>query len=131
MAGWVILFAGNPESALPIFERALRLSPSDPQANFLLNGMGMSHLVLDHPAEAFECASKSVALYPDIDVAYYILIPACGYLGRTEDANRAIAKLQSLAPDVTISSFRKRMPFRDERHFEILIDGLRKAGLPE
>ena len=131
IAGWVILFAGNPESALPIFERALRLSPSDPQATFLLNGMGMSHLILDNPEEAFECASKSVALNPDVDVAYYVLIPACGHLGRTEDAKTAIAKLQSLAPGVTITSFHKRMPFQDEKHLDILRDGLRKAGLPE
>ncbi len=112
MAGWVIMFAGDPEAALPIFERALRLSPSDPQANFLLNGMAMSHLVLGRPAEAFEYASKSAALHPDIDVTYYILVPACGHLGRTEDAKTAIAKLLSLAPGVAISNFAPRMPFR-------------------
>jgi adenylate cyclase len=131
MAGWVIMFAGNPQDAIPIFERSLRLSPSDPQADFLLNGMGMSHLIMGHPEDAFECASRSVAINPDADVAYYVLVPACGYLGRTEDAARAIAKLQSLAPGITTSSFRKRMPFMDEVHMNILLDGLRKAGLPE
>lgn len=130
MAGWVTLLGGEPESALPIFEPALRLSPSDPQANFLLAGMAMTHLILGRPAEAFECASKSIALYP-VDVAYYILVPACAYLGRTEDAKRAIAKLQSLSPGITIAGFEKRMPFRDEKHLDVLLEGLRKAGLPE
>ena len=131
MAGWTIMFAGDPESALPIFERALRLSPSDPQVNFLLCGMGMSHLVLGRPAEALECASKSAALSPDIDVIYYVLVPAYGHLGRTEDATTAVAKLQSLAPGIAISNFAPRMPFRDQSHLDILLDGLRKAGLPE
>ena len=66
-----------------------------------------------------------------MDVAYYVLVPACGHLGRTEDAKTAIAKLQSLAPGVAISNFAPRMPFRDQRHLDILFDGLRKAGLPE
>ncbi len=130
MAGWAIMLAGEPEDALPIFERALRLSPSDPQANFLLCGMGMSHLLSGRPAEAVECASKSIALYP-VDVAYYVLVPACGHLGRTEDAKTAITKLLSLAPGVAISNFAPRMPFRDQRHLDIVLDGLRKAGLPE
>ena len=131
MAGWVIMFGGEPQDALPIFERSLRLSPSDPQASFLLNGIGMSQLILGHPDEAFECASKSVALDPDVDIPYYILIPACAYLGRTEDAKRAIGKLQSLSPGITTSSFRKRIPFRNAMHMDVLLDGLRKAGLPE
>ena len=125
------MFAGDPEAALPIFERALRLSPADPKANFLLNGMGMSHLVLGRPAEALECASKWAALNPDVDVTYYILIPACGHLGRTQDAKTAITKLQVLAPSVAISNFARRMPFRDQQHLDVVLDGLRKAGLPE
>jgi adenylate cyclase len=130
MAGWTIMFAGEPDAAFPIFERALRLSPSDPQANFLLCGMAMSHLVSERPAEAFEYASKSIALYP-VDVAYYVLVPACGHLGRTEDATAAIARLVALAPGISISNFPPRMPFRDQRHLDIILDGLRKAGLPE
>jgi adenylate cyclase len=131
MAGWVILLAGDPQDAVPIFERSLRLSPSDPQADFLLNGLGMSHLVMGRPKEAFECASRSIAMKPDVDVAYYVLVPACGYLKRTEDAARAIAKLQSLAPGITVASIRERIPMRNEAHMTALLDGLRKAGLPE
>ena len=131
MAGWVILLGGDPQGAVPIFERSLRLSPSDPQVNYLLNGLGMSHLIMQHPEEAYECGSKAVALDPDIDVVYYVLIPACGYLGRNEEAKRAIAKLQSLAPGITVASFRERMPMRNEAHMAVLLDGLRKAGLPE
>ena len=80
--------------------------------------------------DAFDYASKSIALRP-VDVAYYVLVPACGHLGRMEEAKAAIAKLLSLAPGMTISKFEQRMPFRDRRHLDIVIDGLRKAGLPE
>jgi tetratricopeptide (TPR) repeat protein len=116
---------------MPIFERSLRLSPSDPQVNFLLNGLGTSHLIMEHPEKAYEYASKAVALDPEVDVVYYVLIPACGYLGRTDEAKRAVAKLQSLAPGTTTASFREKMPLRNEAHMNVLFDGLRKAGLPE
>jgi adenylate cyclase len=131
MAGWVIIFAGEPEAAIPVFERSLRLSPLDPQANFLLNGMAISHLILGRPEQAFDCASKALALDPEVDITYYALIPACGYLSRTTEAGKAIAKLQTLIPGITVSGFDRRMPFRDSRHLDVLVDGLRKAGLPE
>jgi adenylate cyclase len=131
MAGWVIMLGGDPQATIPIFERSLRLSPSDPQVIFLLNGLGMSHLIMERPEEAYEYASKAAALDPEVDVVYYVLIPACGYLGRIEEARRAIVKLQSLSPGTTTASFRKKMPLRNEVHMNVLLDGLRKAGLPE
>jgi TolB-like protein/Flp pilus assembly protein TadD len=130
MAGWVIMLGGDPQGAASIFERSLRLSPSDPAVNYLLNGLGMSHLIRGHPEDAYECGLKAAALDPDVDVIYYVLIAACGYLGRIDEAKKAIAKLQSLAPGITTASFRKRMPFRNEEHMNMLLDGLRKAGLP-
>ena len=113
-----------------VFERALRLSPSDPQANFLLTGIGMAHLVSQRPQEAYQSASRAAALYPDVDVTYYVLVPACAQLGRIDEMDRAVAKLLSVAPSITISSFERRMPFRERNHLKILLAGLRRAGLP-
>ena len=131
MAGWVTLLDGRPEDALSVMERALRLSPSDPLVHFLFNGMGMAHLVSERPDEAVDLASRSASLVPDIDVTYYILVPAYAHLGRFDEMERAVSKLRSLAQDITISSFERKMPFRERRHLDILLTGLRKAGLPE
>ena len=97
----------------------------------MLNGIGMAQLLRGHYAEAAETANRSVALYADLDVTYWVLASACGYLGRADEARRAISKLRSLAPGASISYFRKRLPFRDERDLEVVLEGLRKAGLPE
>ena len=130
-AGWTNIFAGNSENVLPVFERARRLSPADPQAYFLLNGIAMIHLLAGRFAEAAEFANKSVSLYADGDVVYWILAPALGYLGRAAEAAKAVSKLQSLTPGATVSGFREQLPFRDEAQLEILLEGFRKAGLPE
>ena len=131
MAGWVILFDGEVDDALVIVERSLRLSPSDPQVPFLLNAIGMCRLMQGRPNEALDVALRAEALLPDVDVMYYIIVPAAALLGRTEEVERSKAKLLALAPDVTVTSFERRMPFRRRDHLDILLDGLRKAGLPE
>ena len=131
MAGWVILLDGDMVGALEPLERSLRLSPSDPQVPFLLNAIGMCRLMQGRPEEALETALRSAALSPDIDVTYYIMVPAAALLERTEELERAKVKLMALAPDVTVSSFEDRLPFRRREHQDILLDGLRKAGLPE
>ena len=131
MAGWVIMFDGEIDDALAIAERSLRLSPFDPQAHFLLNAIGMCHLMQGRPKEALDAALRSAALAPEVDVTYYIMVPAAALLGRTEVIERSKAKLLALAPDVTVTSFERRMPFRRRDHLDILLDGHRKAGLPE
>jgi adenylate cyclase len=131
MAGWVIMFDGELDDALAIVERSLRLSPSDPQAPFLLNAIGMCRLMQGRPKEALDAALRAEALLPDVDVIYYIIVPAAALLGRTEEVERSKAKLLALAPDVTVTSFERRMPFRRREHLDILLGGLRKAGLPE
>ena len=131
MAGWVILLDGDIEGALVLLEHSLRLSPSDPQVPFLLNAIGMCRLMQGRPEEAFEAVVRSAALSPDVDVTYYIMVPTAALLERTEELERAKAKLLALAPDATVSSFENRMPFRRREHLAILLDGLRKAGLPE
>jgi adenylate cyclase len=56
---------------------------------------------------------------------------ALGQLGRTEEAKGWLEKAISLAPAAFDKYVRKRAPwFRPEDHAHLL-DGLRKAGLPE
>ncbi len=132
MAGWTNVVGGDLDAALPIFERALRLSPADPQTQYVLNGIGMVHLLRGRYREAAETARRSIGLGGDNDVVYWVLAPACGYLGHADEARKAISKLLSLSPGVTtVTDFRAILPFRDEDRLDIVLDGFRKAGLPE
>ena len=130
-AGWVLVLMGDCAEAITVFERALRLSPSDPLSHFMLNGIGLAQVLQGRYADAVETANRSVAVYADLDVTYWVLAPALGYLGQEAEAARAVAKLRSLAPGASISYFRARLPFRDERDLEVVLEGLRKAGLAE
>jgi len=52
-------------------------------------------------------------------------------LGRIDEARDAVAKLRELAPDVSVSRLRERWPLRDRDTLNMVLDGLRVAGLPE
>ena len=93
--------------------------------------VGMGHLFGGRPDRALELAKRSVALYPDWDTAYWLLIPAYVQLGHLAEARAALGKLESLSPASTVSGFRRRLPIRNPASLEMVLDGLRQVGLPE
>jgi Flp pilus assembly protein TadD len=131
LSGWANNFAGDLDEALTSFQRAQRLSPSDPGAFFFVTGAAMSHLLSGRYAEAAEVAARSAATYADWDTTYWVLAPAYVHLDHIDRARAAVAKLLLLTPGATVSRYRTLLPFRDERRLAIVLDGLHKAGLPE
>jgi len=130
-AGWVHVFAGEPEVAIPLAERLQRLSPTDLQMHFLLNTMAIAHLVSGRYAEAVEITERSVRFYSELDVTYWILIPAYSHTGRVEEAEKAVGKLLELDPEACISGFGQQLPFKNPEHLQIFLEGFQKAGLAE
>ena len=130
-AGWVHVLCGEPETALPILERLLRLSPADLQVNFILNGIGMAHLLLERFEEAAAEGVRSAAHNSELDVTYWILAPVYGHLGWSDKAADAVAKLRELAPGASVAGYRQQLPFKQPAHLDIILSGFRKAGLPE
>jgi adenylate cyclase len=130
-AGWANNFGGDLDEALGHFERAQRLSPSDPGLFLFLTGQAMAHLLSGRYAQAAELALKSAAIYPSWDTSYWVLATANAELGRVDATREAVGRLLSLSPGVTIAQFARATPFADPGRLAILQDGLLKAGLPE
>ena len=130
-AGWANNFGGDLVEALAHFERAQRLSPSDPGLFFFLTGQAVAHLLSGRYVEAAELALKSAAIYPSWDATYWVLAPANAALGRIDAAREAVGRLLSLSPGVTIAQFVRVTPFADPGRLALLQEGLLKAGLPE
>jgi adenylate cyclase len=126
-----LVFGGNPEDALVHAERAMVLSPMDPALFMFLTIAGFAHLFSGRPDQALDLAKRSVALYPDWDSIYWVLIAAYVQLDRLVDARAALPKLLSLSPGLTVSSARERLPIRTPASLEMILDGFRRAGMPE
>jgi adenylate cyclase len=84
-----------------------------------------------HSEAVVNAAKRLTQAYPDFPMVYRWPAAALGELGRTEEAKEWLEKAISLAPAAFDMYVRKRVPwFRPEDHAHLL-DGLRKAGLPE
>jgi adenylate cyclase len=126
--GWVYRVAGVLEEAIRSFERAIRMSPIDPMLYQTLSGIGYACIELGRFDEAIVAGKKAQRQNPSYSVAYRCLASAFAHLGRNEEAREAAARLLELDPAFTISAFIAR---GGQSKATLLIEGLRKAGLPE
>ncbi|WP_136626528.1 adenylate/guanylate cyclase domain-containing protein [Bradyrhizobium macuxiense] len=124
--GWVYRIAGLPEEAIRSFERAIRMSPVDPLMVFA--GMGFAFIELRRFEEAIVVGRKALRQHPSYPGTYRFLASAFAHLGRDAEAREAAARLLELDPAFTTSAWIAR---GGQSNAKLLIEGLRKAGLPE
>jgi adenylate cyclase len=126
--GYVHRAAGLPEEAVRSFVRAIRMSPIEPRLYQSLVGMGMALIELRRFEEAAAAARKAQRQNPAFPSTYRCLASAFGHLGRDAEAREGAARLLELDPAFTISAFIAR---GGQSNSKLIIEGLRKAGLPE
>ena len=93
-------------------------------------GMAYALIELGHFDEAIVAGKKAQRQNPSFPPAYRCLASAFAHLGRDAEAREAAARLLQLDPAFTISAWIARAPGQSNRA-KLLIEGLRKAGLPE
>ena len=126
--GWVYRIAGLPEEAIRSFERAIRMSPVDPRLYMTLTGIGLALIELRRFDEAIVVGKKALRQNPSYVATYHCLASAFAHLGRDAEAHDAAARVLEIDPAFTISAFIAR---GGQSNAKLLIEGLRKAGLPE
>jgi adenylate cyclase len=126
--GWVYRNAGRPEEAIQSFERAIRMSPVDPLLHRSFTGIGYAFTELRCFDEAVAAVKKALRQNRFFTPAHRCLASAFAHLGRDEEAREAAARLLERDPKFTISSWIAR---GGQSNAKLLIEGLRKAGLPE
>ncbi|MBR0848456.1 winged helix-turn-helix domain-containing protein [Bradyrhizobium diazoefficiens] len=123
--GHVYRVAGLPEEAVRSFERAIRLSPV---AHLTFEGIGMALIALGRFDEAIVAGKKAQRQNPFHLPTYRCLASAFAHLGHDAEAREAAAHVLELDPVFTISGWIAR---GGQSNSKLLIEGLRKAGLPE
>jgi len=125
---WVYRIAGLPEEAIRSFERAIRISPVDPLLHRTFVGMGFALIELGRYDEAIVAVKKALRQTHSFAGAYRCLASAFAHLGCDAEAREAAARVLELDPAFTISALIAR---GGQSNATLLIEGLRKAGLPE
>ncbi len=128
--GWLLLYAGRATDALGYFEDSLRLSPIDDFAFRPLAGRAFALLFLKQPEDAVATARRALRANPNFTVCHRVLAPALVQIGSNAEASSIISDLLERHPTLTVSRFSKETRFVDPDYKDMLLDGLREAGLP-
>jgi adenylate cyclase len=128
--GWVMVYACvELDRAILHFERAMRLSPRDPEIGLMLNGIALAHLISGRANEALAAAQKGIDGSPGFGSVHRNKIAALVDLGRLQDAQVAAATFLIQDPTFRITA---RLPkFRDAAFQNRYYGALKTAGLPE
>src|SRR5271165_4712451 len=129
--GVVLTFSGRPKEGLAALETCIRLDPRAPTLAIRLNQMALGLYYSREYAAAVEVAKRAIRSYPDFPLPYRWLAAALGQLGRIGEAKEALEKAITVVPGSFDMYVRERVPWmRPEDHAHML-EGLRKAGMPE
>ena len=129
--GWLNTYLGRAETAISSFQEAIRLSPRDPALFRTLAGLGYAYLVHEDFENAVAAARRATESNPNFGAPLRVLAASLAHLGRVDEARRFVSRLVALDPALTVESFAARALFVHSGKLEMMLDGLRKAGLRE
>ena len=126
--GLILNAAGKPEEAINVLKNAMRLNPIPP--GWYLSRLGDAYRLTGRYEKAVNEYKKAIQLQPN-DMFSHLNLALCYVkLGREEDANAEAAEVLRINPKFSAESYAKHIPLKGEASKKILIDGMRKAGLP-
>jgi adenylate cyclase len=128
------VYFGRAEDGFAGLETAFRLSPRDPGAPHWQFFTCMVHNYLAQWEEAIPWCEKSIAGIPQAWYPYAFLATANAWAGHDKEAKEAAVQLQKVYPGFTVQTL-VGMRMSDDPTFimqsQRILEGLRKAGLPE
>ena len=131
-----LIVAGRAADAVASMERAIRLSPRDPDLYLWYYVACHAHTHLARDAATIEWCLKSIATGKMFWHVWVDLASAYAWRGQTAEAAAAVAEILKLRPGLTVQQMAEEAfassdneTFRKE--YQRIIAGVRKAGLPE
>jgi tetratricopeptide (TPR) repeat protein len=109
------------------------LSPFDPYTFFYAGSIAVAHFAAGRFEQAIEWADRSLHDQPRLFSSMRVKIAADAHLGRLDEARAELSRLLAIDPKLTIAGYREyaRSIVAAPEVLELLVTGLRLAGLPE
>jgi len=129
-------FLGRPQEALDYADKAMRLSPRDPNLYAFYLNKGFALSLLDQDDQAIGWLRRAVAAAPQWPLPQVLLAAALSLTGHESEARDVLNRYLSLSwtRARTIAHFKEQMPSNNPLFLAFaarFVEGLRKAGLPE
>ena len=129
--GGTLAYSGQAASSIPHLEIARRLSPRDYLLGAMYARQAEANVFLKQYDQAVTLGKIAVNEDGSWHFNYLGYLSALGHLGRLDEAHKVCAVLIAIKEDVSVAFFQQRAPFMNEPDKEHMLEGLRKAGLPE
>ena len=128
--GLALALSDEYEEALRQLEIGVRLSPRDARSEIFVTGAARVNLFAQRYETAVELARKALQKRPDYNEARLIMASSLGYLGREDEVPAAIQLVALGPPDISKARHLWKR-HKDPAALGFIVEGLRKAGLPE
>jgi adenylate cyclase len=122
-----LVYAGQPEQAIPLIQKATRLNPFGP--SFLYTTFGTALRNTGRFEEAVSAFKKAIQLTPDNIFAHLGLAETYSMMGQEKEARAEVAEVLRINPKYSLDSFAKSIAYKDQSQNDKLINALQKAGL--
>jgi TolB-like protein/Flp pilus assembly protein TadD len=129
-------FLGRPQEALDYADKAMRLSPRDPNLYAFYLNKGFALSLLDQDDQAIGWLRRAVAAAPQWPLPQVLLAAALSLTGHESEARDVLNRYLSLTwtRARTIAQFKEQMPSNNPLFLAFaarFVEGLRKAGMPD
>lgn len=131
LGGWVSAWGGETELALHRLSEAERLDPISSLQADVHSARSVALLVGRRFPEAAEAARRSIATTPEATAPRRFLVSALWHAGMHEEARSECAALLARQPNASLRRSQSLQAMRHPWMTDLLLDGLRGAGLPE
>ncbi|MGA2315001.1 MAG: tetratricopeptide repeat protein [Thermodesulfobacteriota bacterium] len=122
-----LLAAGRPTEAIPILQKAMRLSPIPPHLCLLT--LGICYRCTGQYEEAIAIYRRILQKEPNQLLTQVSLVATLMQAGKEDEARAEAAKVLRIDPNFSLERFAKLSLYKDRSETDRLINALRKAGL--
>jgi adenylate cyclase len=120
-------WAGRGTEAIPVFQKAIRLSPIAPY--LCLAMLAGCYYDTGQYEQAIALDKQILRKEPNQLITQLGLTAALVRTGREDEARAEAAKVLRIDPSFSVESHGKRLPFKDQARTDDLVSAYRKAGL--
>ena len=128
--GRALFFNSRYEDAIKAIERFLKLSPSDPLYYTAATVLGYAQFCLRNYEAALSWAKEALRFAPHFTQTQGLQAATLAQLGRTDEAQAAIARFLDSVPTATANRVASNFRLRNQDDVAHYREGLIKAGLP-
>jgi TolB-like protein/Tfp pilus assembly protein PilF len=133
------LYLGATREAAEWFRRADAIAPRDPERWTWLQGLGRALVQLGHDAPAVDALCRALDNNPGYPRGKALLAAAEALSGDVQSARLHLAQYATLEPSMTVTQFAEQPWYVPSdalsptyrRESERILDGLRRAGMPD